>query len=157
MTIDTSRCPPHPLSLQLLALKGDGVARRCEIHHADSPQYRIIRRADSDVDPFSDVVARLTSQRWTNLRHAFARRHAAGEHLQRQQDQHQQQAELRHGTRQRAQEDAHRRGGEQLQHARPEQRRCEPSMGTPAGPARRQSGTADATSTTSAIAQTLLA
>lgn len=62
MTIDTSRCPPHPLSLQLLALKGDGVARRCEIHHADSPQYRIIRRADSDVDPFSDVVARLTSQ-----------------------------------------------------------------------------------------------
>lgn len=62
MNIDTSRCLPLPSSLQLLALNGDGVALRSKIHSADSPQDRIIRRADGDVGRFSDVVARLTSQ-----------------------------------------------------------------------------------------------
>ena len=51
------------------------------------------------------------------LRHAFARRQSAGQHLQRQQHQHQQQTELRHRARHRRQENAERAHREQHQRA----------------------------------------
>lgn len=108
----------------LLEKRPEPSQRKCKQSRTDHHQHYDLRPDDIETGPpkqdglSKDDEVRVRGGEHDPLhqfRHTFERRRAAGQNLERQQDQHEQQPELRHGTRRGCKEDAERCRGEELE------------------------------------------